>query len=470
MRRIILAIIILLLIGGTVLMTTQRDRPVVPDPPTPDELAIDDPVVQEFLSEGVEYVRRARFDPWRWVRLGMAYQANTFPEIGLKCYNVAIDLDDSNARYWFHRASVTHHLGHVSAALADIDRAIALNGTRPFLHWRKGLWLLEVGRTEDALLAFRRAVEFDPKDSTAGMALGRGLVQAGEFAEAIDVLRRIDDADANRKYISLLLGSALRGMGEIEQAKAALADGRGSKPDWSDEWTDEMLQHVLGFTADMKRAQRVASQGRYDEMINILSPWQKRRPNDVALLNNLGTAYTNAKRYDEAADILNHAIEINADHFAAYLNLATLYQRTGLMQQALQNANRSIELNPSLARAHETRGLILWQMNRTTEALDALDRAFALDARNVQILVWKANIYCQLEQWDKAQRLFEQVTDQAPNNVWGHIGMGLVLMERGLLDDAQHALNTAAEISPNDPQLADAKRKLQRLLTGETTR
>lgn len=71
------------------------------------------------------------------------------------------------------------------AALAAIDRAIALASQNPEYHLHRGGLLRGLGRLAAAADAFRRAAELDPADPAAGRALVSVYVEEGRLSEAL---------------------------------------------------------------------------------------------------------------------------------------------------------------------------------------------------------------------------------------------------------------------------------------------
>jgi tetratricopeptide (TPR) repeat protein len=131
-------------------------------------------------------------------------------------------------------------LGQHDRALAEFDRAIALNPRYIEAHVHRGIILSELGRVDDAEAAFRQAAAADPRQETgftrlvaARLAnqhaeLGEAYAEAGGLAEAIGQYRRAvelgpDFHDVRYRLARLLLesGNALAAREQLEQILAA---------------------------------------------------------------------------------------------------------------------------------------------------------------------------------------------------------------------------------------------------------
>src|SRR5262245_42997103 len=87
--------------------------------------------------------------------------------------------------------AVAAHMGWVDRAQRSLprehaNRAIALDEHDPWAHIALGYWALMERRTEEAIGAFRRALDLNPNSAAANAHLGHALAFAGEQGEAIE--------------------------------------------------------------------------------------------------------------------------------------------------------------------------------------------------------------------------------------------------------------------------------------------
>lgn len=133
----------------------------------------------------------------------------------------------------------THEmLGHGQQTLDALRQARAVLGPdHPALAVAEGRAAARDGRHDEALSAFRRALDIDPFEHTALFGLGRSLLQLGRRDEATEALARhrelvplMDKRDHALRAIDLapmhadnhaLLGDVERAIGRFDQAEAA---------------------------------------------------------------------------------------------------------------------------------------------------------------------------------------------------------------------------------------------------------
>ena len=119
------------------------------------------------------------------------------------------------------------------AALALLDRALALNPNSAAGHERRGWVLCHAGRPEAALAPFRAALRLSPLDSTTfrfESGLGLALAMAGEPEAALPPLRRaMADAPAwTSSHRTLAASLAL--LGHSDEARALADELRRREP------------------------------------------------------------------------------------------------------------------------------------------------------------------------------------------------------------------------------------------------
>jgi tetratricopeptide (TPR) repeat protein len=122
--------------------------------------------------------------------------------------------------------SVLHDWGW-PRAMAEFDRALAINPNFVPSHYWKGLFLqLFVKRNaEEALKETKKAVELDPIAALPAYALGLVCIGTGRYEEALRVAERMLARDSSHAILYRVLGMARLCLGQYDEATAALERG-----------------------------------------------------------------------------------------------------------------------------------------------------------------------------------------------------------------------------------------------------
>jgi tetratricopeptide (TPR) repeat protein len=427
-----------------------------------------DPEIAAMFEQRVDAVLQAPHDPEARARLGMAYEANAILGAAESAYEQAAALAPENARWPYHVAHVRAEQGDLAGALRELDRVEELDSGHVATYWRRGDWLLELGRLDEAEESYRHAVELDGAAVAPRVGMARVYMQRGQDSYAVQVLQGLLGTMPDHPYLHQLLGTAYRQLGRMEDARHELAlAANPRRPRWPDPWIDEIDRDKVGFAADFQRALALLGARRHAEAIPILERLRTEEPDNVVLLSNLGAAYVDAGRTAEGLTTLQAALQIQPDYFSTHLNLSSAYERSGDLERALEHAELAIRANPKLGAAYVKQGLLLARLERWEEALDALDAARRYDARTTASLVLSGRIRSRLGRWQAAAEDYAAAVEQAPNDLAAWLGYALAAAEAGDAGAAQQALAAAERLAAGfatpPPELAAVRARLAEL-------
>ena len=223
-------------------------------------------------------------------------------------------------------------LGRHEEALATYDKAIELDPERAVTHLGRAQALASTGRNEEALAAYGRTVELAPSLAEAHLRRGRLLAGMGRHGEALascDTALGIDDS-MHRAH--LLRGDLLAEMGRTEEALAAY--------------------------------DRSTELARYDEDTHLQR----------------GDLLARMGRTEEALAAYDRAIRLDGTYAEAHCRKGDLLAVLGRTDDALYFYNRAIEINPRYARALAGKGGVLARMGRTAESDECYEAAHSIDS------------------------------------------------------------------------------------------
>lgn len=211
--------------------------------------------------------------------------------------------------YYYLRGTLHGLARNYKAALADIDKAIAIEGTAEY-HSTRAEILTSAGRYDDAAEAARAAYDLSG-DLAYGTAYANALTLAGRVDEALDVLDAIDVSGDDKASLTQVF------------AEIAGPTRRG----------DEAWQKLEEALAD--------------------------RPGDDLLLNSqcwfMGTWNY---RIEESEQLCDKAVRAGGYSAAALDSRALVFHRLGRQDEALQDLDAALRKQPEQAASRYLRGII----------------------------------------------------------------------------------------------------------------
>jgi tetratricopeptide (TPR) repeat protein len=211
------------------------------------------------------------------------------------------------------------------------------------VHYNRGTVLSELGRHQEALGSYDRALELCSD-------YPRALYNRGD---ALKELERFDEALASYDRALVFLPENV-----------------------------DLLNN---------RANVLADRGRHGEALSSYEKILTLQPNNAEALNNCGNALAELKRYDEALARYEKALALRPKDAGTHYNRGTVLAELGRHEEALESYERALDLQPDYPSALYNRGDALLTLNRPAEAIVQLEKALAIDPRLVAAYVAYGN-------------------------------------------------------------------------------
>lgn len=317
--------------------------------------------------------------------------------------------------------------GQLREAIASYERALTLCAEQPDVWVNLARARREAGRLEEALTAFRRAVALEPRAATHSM-LSNALREAGRHTEALEAARAALALDPDCSEAYLNEGAALHTQGEVASAvtsffvatlhestrERALHNLRLalSRPLPPDEGVAIVVRSLSAPepAALLELGQILARQHRYAGACVCLERALARQPSAAGFLA-LGVSAWQGGWHPRAEAAVLHALTLTPEDARGYRLLGSWYsegqlrpsehcfaqfascpddpaalaklggaaQRLGRPLLALGLYRRLAELRPEVVESHVYVGTVLTELGEWREAVQAFERALALD-------------------------------------------------------------------------------------------
>ncbi len=271
---------------------------------------------------------------------------------------VGAELD---AVQWNNKGASLAELGRHQDALACYDRAIEINPRYASAWYNKGAALGDLGRHQDALACYDRAIDINPRDAAAWSNKGPVLGKLGRHQEAIASYDRA--IEINPRYVETWYNkaAALARLGRYQEALACCERAIEINPH------DEMTWYNKGAALDKL--------GRYEEKIVCYDRAIDINPRFAEAWYNKGAALHKLGRYQEAIACYDRAIEINPRYVETWYNKGAALDKLGRYQEEIVCCDCAIKINPQYAKAWYNKGAALGNLGRYQEAIACFEGA-----------------------------------------------------------------------------------------------
>ncbi len=118
-------------------------------------------------------------------------------------------------------------------AIAECERALALDRNLAYAHTMIGIAKTALGRAEETEAHINEALRLSPRDVMAHhwiSSIGTAKLHLGSNDEAVEWLRRSIEANRNLSFTQFSLAAALAQLGRIEEARDAANAGLALEP------------------------------------------------------------------------------------------------------------------------------------------------------------------------------------------------------------------------------------------------
>lgn len=216
-------------------------------------------------------------------------------------------------------------------------------------------------RYEDALSAYRKSLDYKPKDAITYNNMG---VAAGKMGDLDSALKSFQKAIA----LSPTYFSAYVNLGNITQ----LSD----RPKEALKAYRQALKLRPNVLAVRKSAGLLSYQmGNFKQAESDFRQVLDRDPNDIETLYNLSLAVSQLEDYPEAQKIIQRVIALSPNYFDAYVTQGTIAMYLQHYPQAVEAYIQAIKLNPKSADTYTALGIALLSSQNHKDAQYAFEHA-----------------------------------------------------------------------------------------------
>ena len=273
----------------------------------------------------------------------------------------------------------------------------------------RGVAAHQSNRLEDALAAYREAVELAPGDAEANSLVGLALTHLGRLGEAGPPLEKAVQGEPDQPGFRLNLLEYLERSGDFDRA-------------------EQEIEKILQLAPDMARA------------------WEKR-----------GDLYLRREFLTEAADAFSRALSAEAPQFALAMKLARTQAALGNFSDTMRTLDIAAEIDPQDPALFDLRAGVLTAV-RDWRRLEVVSGLWAA-AHPKTIPPWRRLAEATFEQgrYRQSMAAFAKVLELAPRTADRLATYARICLHALEFDAARETLDEAEKIDPNMPDMLAAK-------------
>ena len=363
--------------------------------------------------------------------------------------------------------------GKIEEANPYFQKAIELNPR--FYPALKNLAINEMrlNRIEDAKSHLTQALQFEPNDPVANLALGEIHCQGKQFAEAVKHYDRSGDLPFRDSRTVLNYATSCLESNQAEKA-AGLLEKLPSEADALTRFEAGMILARLEKYADAARHFELARKNypdpyevafnltlayvksrQYAEAIGVALEYLSQGHKKAELYNLLSQAYEGNKQTVEAYKALQTATQIDPKDENNYLDLATLCVDHANYDLGLEIVSIGIRNIPQSDRLYFQRGTLLAMKGQSAQAVGDFEAASKLAPNKSLPYAARGIVLLELGETSKAIALLRQRASASPGDYMVHYVLGEALNRSGPAlkspeeNEAIQALEKSVRLNPD---------------------
>jgi tetratricopeptide (TPR) repeat protein len=371
---------------------------------------------------------------------------------------------DPRVGEYMARSEVALSQGNYNLALAMTDSVVLAEPTLADPYFMRGRIFGRLNLPEQALTAYRAALELDPEYRGAWYNMGLLAFKGGRLREAVDFMRR-EEKILPTDFLYVELGKIYARLGEPDSARSAYERAIGLNPSNASAhmWLGQLMEEI----------------GDLDAALDHSLTGARIKPGDREYEYLIGSLYLRKGDNEKAIEFLAPVADALPHHQGAQYNLGQALLRLGReeearphlaradsaqqRQQTVNEAQAAVEIDPDNRDKWVQLSDALWNIGRQAEAIDAYQVAISIDPLNFAMQTNLANLLVQNGQVEAGISRYQSILRIRPEMVDTWLNLGVAYANAGLHDDARATWERGLEIDPGNRKLQQYLRDLREL-------
>lgn len=304
-----------------------------------------------------------------------------------------------------------------------------------FVHNTLGASLQALGRMDEAVDAYRRAVQIDASYADAAGNLGRALLATRRQGEALALSTQVLARLPRFLPMAVIGGQAALAMGRLDEARSFFARALELSPGDSG---------ILGQLGNVH-----SRLGQHGESLRCFDEVLARDPRNAGAHNNRATALLALKRAADAESALRRAISLDASHAVPWHNLGCALLALGRPAEAEEAERKALAIDPRYTEATVGLCAALNRLHRGAQAQPLLRSVLARDPGNLGAAINLCTALRQDKRHDEAIAVGMDAVRRSPGNPEAHGFAAFLLSQGGRYEESLAQYDQAIRLAPH---------------------
>jgi tetratricopeptide (TPR) repeat protein len=184
----------------------------------------------------------------------------------------------------------------------------------------------------------------------------------------------------------------------------------------------EKRSFILELTTEAKS---LLAHGKKEEALACYNEMLEKYPDEETILYGKGMIYFEFDDYQNALECFNEVLKKQPSNVDSLYAKSSVLRLLGQLEDALTIIDQVLALNPKMVLAYLTKGYILIDMNQFDEAIINFEKVEKF-GREEEVLAGKGYCYLKLNEFDKANKLYNTALQIDPYDPEALFGKGFL--------------------------------------------
>lgn len=334
---------------------------------------------------------------------GKLLMAAAFLDAAEVCYLNAQTLTPDDRRWPYYLGHVYKGKGPIEKSVASFERALQLAPSDlATMIWLGDGYLTE-GRDDSADQLFAKAAALQPTAAAARFGEGRAALAGRDYRRAVDQLTEALRLDPQATKVHYQLAMAYRGLGDLPQSQAHLAQQGDREP----RPVDPLMRDIDGLLESAEaynlRGGAELDAGHWEAAAAQFRKGLELSPNESSLRHRLGTALYQMGDTGGAAEEFEQVLQTSPDYSRAHFSLGVLSNGAGNYPVAVEHFGAALKSDPNYVEARVQLAGVLARRGKPGEAVVQYTKALESEPTNSDAAFGRAMAFVRLHRYIDAR-------------------------------------------------------------------